>query len=159
MRVQMKNFIYKILFVLWVSALLYGCDYGLDISPTGSVTEEIYWQRASDAQTAVNAVYSELDNLTMVKELDSITDIGFRAPTGPGTFHDVMSGSIVPSNGTITGIWNRYFRGVRKANDVIVNIQKVEVGDADLLERLEAEARFLRRSEERRVGKKCRCEW
>src|SRR5690625_303265 len=144
MRVQMKNFIYKILFVLWVSALLYGCDYGLDISPTGSVTEEIYWQRASDAQTAVNAVYSELDNLTMVKELDSITDIGFRAPTGPGTFHDVMSGNIVPSNGTITGIWNRYFRGIRKANDVIKNVGNVEAGDSDLLNRIEAEARFLR---------------
>src|SRR5690625_6381780 len=142
MRVQMKNFIYKILFVLWVSALLYGCDYGLDISPTGSVTEEIYWQRASDAQTAVNAVYSELDNLTMVKELDSITDIGFRGLTGPGTFHDVMSGNIVPSNGTIKGIWNRNYRGIRKENDVIENNGKEENDDEELLIKLEDENRI-----------------
>src|SRR5690625_2043661 len=87
MRVKMKKFRYNISLVLLMTLLFAGCDYGLDISPTGSVTEEIYWQRASDAQVAVNAVYAELDNLAMVKELDSITDIGFRAPTGPGTFH------------------------------------------------------------------------
>jgi len=144
MRVKMKKFRYNISLVLLMTLLFAGCDYGLDISPTGSVTEEIYWQRASDAQVAVNAVYAELDNLAMVKELDSITDIGFRAPTGPGTFHDVMTGNIVPSNGTITGIWNRYYRGVRKANDVIVNIGQVETGDEELLTRIEAEARFLR---------------
>lgn len=124
--------------------ILFGCDDGLDILPTGSVSEEIYWQRERDAVTAVNAVYRELDNQTMIKELDGVTDIGYRAPSGPGTLHDVGAGNIEPSNGAITSIWNRYYRGVRKANDVIANIDKVEVGSPEVLNRVKAEARFLR---------------
>lgn len=129
---------------LAVSIALFGCDSGLDISPSGSVTEDSYWQRDTDAVTAVNAVYAEMDGPTMVKQLDGVTDIGFRALTGPGTLYDVGQGNIETSNGAIEGIWNRYYRGVRKANDVIANIDQVEIGDEELLERVEAEARFLR---------------
>lgn len=130
--------------LLFGVVILFGCDNGLDVLPTGSVAEEIYWERERDAVTAVNAVYRELDNQTMIKELDGVTDIGFRGPSGPGTLHDVGAGNIVPSNDAITGIWNRYYRGVRKANDVIANISQVEIGDPDVLARVEAEARFLR---------------
>lgn len=144
----MKLFLNKIMY-LKLSAILIlfaltGCDTGLDVTPTGSVTQDIYWQRASDAETAVNAAYAELDDLTMVLQLDGVTDISYRAGSGPGTLHDVTAGNIVASNSAITGIWNRYYRGVRKANDVIENIEQVEIGDPDLINRVEAEARFLR---------------
>lgn len=124
--------------------VVWGCDTGLDSLPKGSVAEEIFWQRERDAILAVNAVYNELDGVQMVKELDGVTDIGYRAPSGPGTFHDVGAGNIDPSNSAITSNWNRYYRGIRKANDVINNIGSIEDGDPALLERLEAEARFLR---------------
>lgn len=121
-----------------------GCDDGLDTLPTGSVAEEVYWERERDAVTAVNAVYRELDNQTMIKELDGVTDIGFRGPSGPGTLHDVGAGNIVPSNNAIGAIWDRYYVGIRKANDVINNIDQIEIGDPEVLSRVEAEARFLR---------------
>lgn len=142
MNIIMKKFIIFSLIICTV--VLFGCDDGLVLSPTGSVTEEVYWERDSDAVLAVNAVYGELDDLTMVKQLDSVTDLAFRALTGPGTLYDVGQGNIVPANDAINGIWNRYYRGVRKANDVITNIGSVEMGDEALLERVEAEARFLR---------------
>ncbi|MEX2639533.1 MAG: RagB/SusD family nutrient uptake outer membrane protein [Balneolales bacterium] len=116
---------------LMMCAVLVGCDSGLDIAPTGSVTEDSYWGRDSDARLAVNAVYAEMDGRTM--GLDNRTDIGY-AQLGP----------LVASDGTVEGNWNRYYRGIRKANDVVTNIGQVEIGDPDLLERLEAEARFLR---------------
>src|SRR5690625_794700 len=40
--------------------LLTGCD-GLDVAPTGSVTEDNYWQRVSDVEQAVNGVYVDMD--------------------------------------------------------------------------------------------------
>ena len=130
------------------TALFTGCeegfDTGLDLAPTGAVSEEVFWQDESDARLAVNAIYNELDNPQMVIELDGITDLGFRSASNVPTFNDVRLGEIDPSNATITGIWNRYYRGIRKANDVIANIGTVAEGDPEALARLEAEARFLR---------------
>jgi len=124
---------------------LYGCDAGLDIDPTGSVTTDQYWQRDSDAVTAVNAVYLELDSNQMVKELDAITDIAYRALSGPGGLYDVQTGNVAASNNSITGIWDRYYRGIRRANDVITNVDNIQqVTDQDLVNRVENEARFLR---------------
>ena len=139
----MNKSISTILF-LGVIILFAGCDDGLDILPTGAVSEEIFWERERDVRTAVSAAYAELDNQTMIKQLDGVTDIGYRAPAGPGTLHDVGAGNIEPSNNAITSIWNRYYRGIRKASDVTANIDQVEIGDPEILSRLEAEARFLR---------------
>ena len=132
-------------YVLCIGALgFYGCDDGLDMIPSGAVSEAIFWQEERDARLAVNATYNELDGPSMVKELDAVTDIAYRASSGPGTFHDVGAGTIDPTNTAINSNWDRYYRGVRKANDVITNIGRIEQGDQELLQRLEAEARFLR---------------
>jgi starch-binding outer membrane protein, SusD/RagB family len=128
-----------LLFIVFI-----GCDEGLDILPTDSVSEETYWDRERDAIVALNGVYREIDGVQMVKELDAITDIGYRGSSGPGTFHDVGAGNIDPSNNAIGSQWNRYYRGVRRANDLIVNIDRIEDGDPALLSRLKSEARFLR---------------
>ena len=124
--------------------LLSGCDDGLDLNPPGEVSETIFWQRERDALLAVNAAYAELDGQQMVMELDGVTDIAYRASSGPGTFHDVGAGTIDPTNSAIGAQWDRYYRGVRRTNDVITNIGRIEQGDPELLARLEAEARFLR---------------
>ena len=123
---------------------LLGCDAGLDMLPPGEVSESIFWEQERDARLAVNAAYAELDGPSLVKELDAVTDIGYRASSGPGTFHDIGAGTIDPTSSAITSHWDRYYRGVRRTNDVITNIGRIEQGDPELLERLEAEARFLR---------------
>lgn len=141
------NNIKGLLFFAFV-ALLMGCtegfNDGLDIEPSGSVSETTYWNSANDAELAVNAVYAELDETQMVMALDGVTDIGYHKYSNVPTFNDVRYGEIDASNATITGIWNRYFRGVRKANDVITNIVKVVDTDQEKLARITAEARFLR---------------
>lgn len=121
-----------------------GLDEGLDIEPTGAVSETVYWSTEGDAELAVNAVYNELDNTQSVIEFDGITDIGFRSASNVPTFNDIRLGEIDPSNGTITAIWERYYRGIRKANDVLANIDRIEDGDPETMARLTAEARFLR---------------
>src|SRR5690606_31702869 len=69
---------------------------------------------------------------------------GYHKYSNVPTFNDVRYGEIDASNATITAIWNRYFRGVRKANDVIQNIVKVVDTDQEKIARVTAEARFLR---------------
>ena len=50
----------------------------------------------------------------------------------------------MPSNNAMRGYWNRYWIGIRKANDPINNIDRIPEGRPEYLERLKAEARFLR---------------
>lgn len=138
----------KSLLFLAVIALLTGCSEGfndgLDLEPTGAVSETTYWSTANDAELAVNAVYAQLDGTQMVMALDGVTDIGYHKYSNVPTFNDVRFGEIDPSNSTITGIWNRYYIGVRRANDVVANIVKVVNGDQAEIARITAEARFLR---------------
>lgn len=122
-----------ILSLIICTIVMFGCDNGLDFSPSGSVVEETFWHRVSDAEQAVNAVYAEMDGRTMT--LDNRSDIAFQL---------YASSPITPSDGIVSSTWNRYYRGVRKANDVVANIGQIEIGDPAILDRLEAEARFLR---------------
>jgi starch-binding outer membrane protein, SusD/RagB family len=123
-----KNIIFSFLLC---TAVMIGCDTGMNIAPTASVTEEIFWERDSDVRQAVNAVYAEMDGRPMT--LDNRTDIAYTQLT-----------PLVASDGTVSGTWARYYRGIRRANDVINNIDQVEFGDMELVQRLGAEARFLR---------------
>ncbi len=130
--------------ITFLSGCSEGFDEGLDIEPTGAVSETTYWSTVEDAELAVNAVYAELDGTQMVIALDGVTDLAYHKYSNAPTFNDVRFGEIDPSNGSITGIWNRYFRGIRKANNVLANIDKVVGGDQAKLARLTAETQFLR---------------
>ena len=56
-----KVYITKVL-VLSAISLFFGCadglDEGLDLEPTGAVSETVYWSSERDAILAVNAIYN-----------------------------------------------------------------------------------------------------
>jgi hypothetical protein len=139
----MKNtIIIIIVLAIWV---LPGCNINeeLDTVPTGSVSELIFWETENDALLAVNAAYRELDGNGLV-QLVTTTDLAMHAPSGPQTLYDIAVGTIDPTNYSVRDYWRRYWIGVRKTNDPINNIDRIETGDPVLLARLKAEARFLR---------------
>ncbi|MGI6574146.1 MAG: RagB/SusD family nutrient uptake outer membrane protein [Fermentimonas sp.] len=137
-----KNSIFLLLFLL--SILVFsGCNDALNKIPTGSVSELIFWKAENDAVLAVNAAYRELDGYYF-PELESATDLAMHAPSSAQYMYDVAVGTIDPTNYSIRNFWRRYWIGVRKANDPINNIDRIETGDPALLARLKAEARFLR---------------
>ncbi len=140
----MKKNIFTLLILMSIFGLP-GCDLNDELTkiPTGSVSELIFWQNENDALLAVNAAYTELDGNGLVG-LVTTTDLAMHAPSGPQTLYDIAVGTIDPTNYAVRDYWRRYWRGVRKANDPILNIDKIETGDPELLARLKAEARFLR---------------
>lgn len=140
----MKNIIITKSILFITAFILSGCDKGLDLTPSGEVSETVFWQDEKDARLAVNATYASLDGPQMVIELDGVTDLGWHAATASGTLYDISVGTVDPSNDALASIWTRYYRGIRRSNDVIINIDKIEQGDPEQLLRLEAEATFLR---------------
>jgi hypothetical protein len=138
----MKRNITVISILLFIFVLT-GCEKGFDLIPSGRVSETIFWQKERDAQLAVNAAYNNLDGFGLI-ELDGATDIGYHASSGAGSFYDVGAGNIDPTNWAIGDMWDQYYIGVRKANDVITHIDLIKEGNPQTLARLKAEARFLR---------------
>ena len=121
----------------------WGCEKSLELYPTSSVSEKVFWIQEKDAILAVNAVYRELDEVSMVINFDGITDIGY-VRNAWVTWYKVGMGIHDPLDGEFNDIWSRYFRGIRRANDVINNVDRIENADPLLIARVKAEARFLR---------------
>src|SRR3546814_13111281 len=95
------------------------------------------------------------------------TDEGFNGLTGGGSANvyygmDFATGNISPdffgggsSSQYNLNQWGRYYKIIRKCNSILQNLDRPDdLTNNDRL-RLEGYTRFLRRSEERRVGKEC----
>ncbi len=120
-----------------------GCaDDFLTTTPPDQLSDAVYWQSEKDAVLAVNAIYPYLwdDNLL---HLEAASDNGYQNKQwlraysyGTGT-HDAF---------TDWGRdrWQESYEAVRRANNVLANIDRVEAIDGTLKERLKGEAAFLR---------------
>lgn len=122
----------------------------LDKSPKAQLTESSFFQNSQQATQAVNAIYSHLRSFDVhVFSYIGITDIASddaekgSVPGDAGFLQDINDFTFDANNGATTGIWNGYFRGVFRANQVISKIQEVDM-DENLKNRLIGEARFLR---------------
>jgi hypothetical protein len=129
--------------VLQCISIMWGCKKSLDLYPPSSISEGLFWQQEKDALFAVNAVYRELDDDRMVITLDGATDIGY-VRNGWVGWYKLSMGIQDPLDADFANVWTRYYAGIRKANDVILNVDKIEGANPDLLKRVKAEAKFLR---------------
>lgn len=138
----MKKKIFYIFSVV-CTAFLGGCEKSLELIPPGAISEKVFWTQEKDALLGVNAVYREIDDETMVINLDGASDLGYVRHSWTDLYKLSM-GIHDPLNTEISNAWSRYFRGVRKANDVINNVDNIPNADPKLIKRVKAEARFLR---------------
>jgi hypothetical protein len=129
--------------ILVCLALITGCEKSLDLYPPSSVSENIFWKQEKDALFAVNAVYREMDHENMVVTLDGSTDIGY-VRSGWVTWYKMGMGIQDALDPEVNEAWTRYYLGIRKANEVINNVDKITSGNPEVLKRVKAEARFLR---------------
>ena len=147
----MKNLKYIWSIPMLMAVLLFGCEDILNKEPLGSLSESSFWQTEADAMAGLAAVYDAMSfgsgatgrgqlswgNMGL---MDLLTPLGH---CRQGTFVSFAAGTHDPSTPIASQLWANSFRGVVRANDFIVNVNRIEM-DADLSARLVGEARFLR---------------
>ncbi len=114
----------------------------LETSPTDRISQENFWRQEKDGIFAVNAVYTSLDVFRMFG-FEACSDNATTAKTWTDSYQ-VANGSFNSSWPWVYEAWRDGYRGIRKANDVIANIDRISNMDENLRKRLKAEARVLR---------------
>ncbi|WP_282160915.1 RagB/SusD family nutrient uptake outer membrane protein [Ulvibacterium marinum] len=138
----------KILPVVFLILLTACTDY-LDTELEGQFTTDTFFQTQDHALSAVNATYqiaafnSTNNNLWVFGDLASDDTVkgGFDGDQSDITL--VNDFVVNPDNGPINGIWQHYYEGITRANNVIYHVPNIDM-DIDLRARIIGEAKFLR---------------
>lgn len=139
----------KKILTLFLLVLLSACSDFLDTELEGQYTSETFFQTRNHAESAINATYqiasfnSANNNLWVFGDIASDDTIkgGFDGDQSDITLIDNFV--VTPDNGPINGIWQHYYEGITRANNVIYHVPNIDM-DADLRARIIAEAKYLR---------------
>ena len=128
------------LFVFW---LLIGCQPELlETLPNDRISSGIFWETESDAKFAANAVYPTLDSLNIVA-YDGITDL-LHTNRSFENDHDLERGFIAADNGRFLDEWEATYTAIRRANDFMDNVDRVESDDPEVINTLKGEVMTIR---------------
>ncbi|WP_339840803.1 RagB/SusD family nutrient uptake outer membrane protein [uncultured Maribacter sp.] len=134
------------LFFVFLTVILVGCESYLDEVPKDRLSDELFYQSKSDAQSAINAIYAPLLEAglfgeTYYAELESMSDYA----TGRGSYIPVgQYQGLDPTNANRTaGFWSRFYRSINFSNIALEKIPSMDILENDKQELL-AEAKFMR---------------
>ncbi|MBR0533027.1 MAG: RagB/SusD family nutrient uptake outer membrane protein [Bacteroidales bacterium] len=134
----------KIFLILFsASAVVTGCSDVLNTIPTDRLSSEIYWQTDQDAEYASNAVYRFLEGPGTIISRESMTDIA-RSTFQNSAENPVELGVADALSGIFSSAWSDMYRGIRRCNDYLANVDKITPKDVSLVKQYTAEVRTLR---------------
>lgn len=125
---ESKSFIKVVVAVAFMGVSVASC-VDMDLSPNGAPSDTTVWDSPSLAEQTVAGVYNQL-----YEDFNSIDDGWFdswsslmdnsagRAPS----FHFLFANNSSSSNMGSAAVWQRYYKGILKANDVIGHLPTVE---------------------------------
>ncbi len=134
-------------FVMFAS---FSCaDDVLDKQPTDRVSSTNFWTNSDDVNAGVISVYDALSVNLRDLGWESLGFFDLLTPLGncrSDIISDVAGGVHDPASGAPRDLWRYMYRGVVRANDVLMNIGNATFtpDEADLQTRLEGETRYLR---------------
>lgn len=129
--------------VMCVGLASAACDDSfLTTLPPDQLSDEVFWQEERDAVLSVNAIYPFLYGWE-VMEFDAASDNAW-AHKSFDDWYLIGNGTVDAGNGTVAGIFNDSYRAIRRANELLANIDRIENMNADLNQRIKGEARFHR---------------
>lgn len=131
----------KILYVTF-SCLLQGCNI-LDTIPTDRISSEFYWKTDQDAEYAANAIYRFLEDPATLLGLDEMSDIA-RATFETSDETKVEANIADSQTNMFQNRWNDLYKGIRRCNDYMANVDKIIPEDETFVDRCTAEVRILR---------------
>ncbi|MFT3902492.1 MAG: RagB/SusD family nutrient uptake outer membrane protein [Niabella sp.] len=132
--------------------LAMGCAKSfLDVPPQGKEKGAIFWQKASDADEAVNAMYANLREWNNVAfaalAVESMgSDEAEKGSTASDAtfFNQYDNFTVTSTEGQLGGFWKAQYQEINLCNQVITNVDTMSTVAADLKTRYIAEAKFLR---------------
>lgn len=139
----MKN---KIFYLLAIAFLFTACDDEgfLDTFPRNSMNDETFWNTEGDAFGALMNCYSGTFSPNQpYKECRSDNSIQWYDWMDEGT-RLIADGTITPYTSVTQTTWSDYYSAIRKCNFFLENVEKVPFTNSSTLNRMQAEARFLR---------------
>lgn len=132
----------KILIYLALPCILFGCDV-LDTIPTDRISSEIYWKTDQDAELASNAVYRFLEDPGTLLSRDEMSDIA-RATFETSDETKVEASIADPQTNIFQNTWNDLYKGIRRCNDYMANVEKITPENEAKVNTYTAEVRTLR---------------
>lgn len=136
----------KLIYILITSfvILFSSCEDLLDVQPQYAPSEATFWQTENDVNAAVNGVYKVLHDLytfDLFGMLDVMTPIAHARTV---TRHNgLASGVFDATNSVVRDRWAASYRGIVRANDVLMNMDKVDLS-TDVQAERRGETLFLR---------------
>ena len=141
----------KLKYLVGLAVLFAGlnsCDDFLDTKPYGSLSSEMMFSTSSLAEGVLNGVYNNLyyDYIAGTSWNHRNWD-AFASVLDPWSISDAfsyLSGTILTNNDLFSTYWSLSYEGINRANDIIMNIDKVPDMTEDMKARRMSEAKFLR---------------
>ena len=144
-KIIMKNNIFAIL--LTGAIVMFGCKKPLDVQPTQSIDESVALKTNSDVQVALVGSYADMGAADLYggrvyvnTELLGNSNELIWSGTFPG-LTQIFNKTIPVDNGFVAGTW---LTGYRTINDVNNVLSALAVVNANQLNRVEGEAKFIR---------------
>lgn len=145
------SYMKKIIGLLLVIGLLFGCDSKLDVEPTQSIDQNRALSTEKDVQVTLIGAYDGLQDATtyggdimVLSELIGNTDDILFTGTFAG-LSDLWKVEMVATNGNAAGTWNQAYNVINRANNVLSAINQI-TSSPDAKDRVEGEALFIRAS-------------
>jgi starch-binding outer membrane protein, SusD/RagB family len=128
-----------------LALLAAGCDDEfLTTLPPDQVPDEIFWKVQKDAEYAAVALYNQNQGEQLGVRTDAATDNAW-AQQSFDAWYTIAQGAADPLNGTFNNIWNTSYTGIRRANELLANIDKIQTfNPTSLRDRFKGEASFWR---------------
>lgn len=132
---------------------VYSCKK-LDENPSSVIVSSQFYKTASDANSAVNAVYSTLNSdpagdfplygrqLNLLVENGSDNQVYSPSNTNPDV-RALGTTTYISSNSRVQKVWQQLYYGINRANIAIDNIPSIQM-DTTLRARLVRESKFIR---------------
>lgn len=142
------SFVVLLSFGLTMVMFLSSCDESvLDTTPYGQTTTDSFWRTASDAESAVNAIYHPLPSHDLWGHTESTllnipSDDEFRAGDH-GPHSDLENFTYDATHPYFDISWKNKYEIIQRANDVLINVPDMGI-DQNLKNRILGEAYFMR---------------
>ena len=144
----MKTIIHKFFFAALVLFTVSACEDALDKLPLDAPSDETFFSNETELKLALTGAYRDIywrsGSLPYQSLLDNATDLGFLRTDFSG-LQSYSRGAHSSNTSGFSETWDRMYSGIGRANNLLNNMSKAQdVVSADVYNRIEAEAKFLR---------------